>query len=52
MNRVVVLVDGFNLYYSVCEAVKETGASLKWLDLRESDKLQPTQTFDTVSADG
>jgi uncharacterized LabA/DUF88 family protein len=34
MNRVVALVDGFNLYYSVREASNETGASLKWLDLK------------------
>ena len=34
MNRVVVLVDGFNLYYSICDAVNDTGASLKWLDLK------------------
>ena len=34
MNRVVVLVDGFNLYYSICDAVNDTGASLKWLNLK------------------
>ena len=34
MNRVVALVDGFNLYYSVRDVSNETGASLKWLDLR------------------
>jgi uncharacterized LabA/DUF88 family protein len=34
MNRVTFLVDGFNLYHSLREAAKATGASLKWLDLQ------------------
>jgi len=33
MNRVVFLVDGFNLYHSIREAAGATGLSLKWLDL-------------------
>ncbi len=34
-NRVCFLVDGFNVYHSVCAAQKATsGASLKWLDIR------------------
>ena len=33
MNRVVYLVDGFNLYHSLREAERSRGRSLRWLDL-------------------
>jgi uncharacterized LabA/DUF88 family protein len=34
-NRVCFLVDGFNVYHSVCEALRITkGASIKWLDMQ------------------
>lgn len=34
-NRVCFLVDGFNVYHSVCEAQRTIkGASMKWLDMR------------------
>ena len=33
-DRVCFLVDGFNLYHSICQAAKElNGASVKWMDL-------------------
>lgn len=35
MDRVTFLIDGFNLYHSVCNASKDLGgASTKWLDIR------------------
>lgn len=34
MNRVVFLVDGFNLYHSTRTAGIHTGSSTKWLDIR------------------
>lgn len=36
MNRVAFLVDGFNVYHSVKQAIKDDGgaSSLKWLDLK------------------
>lgn len=34
MNRVIFLVDGFNLYHSVKKAERELQASTKWLDIR------------------
>ena len=33
MNRVVYLVDGFNLYHSLREAERARGRALRWLDL-------------------
>ncbi|MBM4176198.1 MAG: NYN domain-containing protein [Ignavibacteria bacterium] len=34
MNRVIFLIDGFNLYHSIVEASKDlNGASTKWLNL-------------------
>ena len=33
MNRVVYLVDGFNLYHSLREVERGHGHSLRWLDL-------------------
>ncbi len=33
VNRVVYLVDGFNLYHSLREAERSRGRSLRWLDL-------------------
>ena len=33
MNRVVYLVDGFNVYHSVRESERLTSQSLRWLDL-------------------
>jgi len=33
MNRVVFLIDGFNLYHSVLEAYNLLGMRVKWLDL-------------------
>ncbi len=34
-NRVCFLVDGFNVYHSVCEAQSSIkGSSMKWLDMR------------------
>lgn len=35
MNRVIFLIDGFNLYHSVVEASRDLrGVSTKWLDIR------------------
>jgi len=35
-NRVCFLVDGFNVYHSVCEALRtRKGASMKWLDMQD-----------------
>jgi uncharacterized LabA/DUF88 family protein len=35
MDRVTFLIDGFNLYHSVCNASEDlSGASTKWLDIR------------------
>jgi uncharacterized LabA/DUF88 family protein len=34
MNRIVFLIDGFNLYHSVKDASLKTGASTKWLNVR------------------
>ncbi|MGB3515782.1 MAG: NYN domain-containing protein [Elainellaceae cyanobacterium] len=35
MNRITFLIDGFNLYHSLCCASKDSnGTSTKWLDLR------------------
>jgi uncharacterized LabA/DUF88 family protein len=34
MDRVTFLIDGFNLYHSICDASKDLhGASTKWLDI-------------------
>ena len=34
-NRVAFLVDGFNVYYSILDAINDLGGiSLKWLNLR------------------
>ncbi len=34
-NRVCFLVDGFNVYHSICEALRTSkGASMKWLDMQ------------------
>ena len=33
MNRVVFLVDGFNVYHSLRQATRDSGETLKWLDL-------------------
>ena len=33
MNRVVYVVDGFNLYHSLREAERARGRALRWLDL-------------------
>jgi uncharacterized LabA/DUF88 family protein len=33
MDRVVALVDGFNLYHSIRDIQHITGATLKWLDI-------------------
>jgi uncharacterized LabA/DUF88 family protein len=33
MNRVIFLVDGFNLYHSVVRLKRDTGYCTKWLDL-------------------
>jgi uncharacterized LabA/DUF88 family protein len=34
-NRTIFLVDGFNLYHSLCDASRDLGkVSTKWLDLR------------------
>ena len=34
-NRVCFLVDGFNVYHSVCEALRtRKGASMTWLDMQ------------------
>jgi hypothetical protein len=33
VNRVVYLVDGFNLYHSLREVERSRGHSLRWLDL-------------------
>ena len=30
--RVAFLIDGFNVYHSIREAIKDGGGSLKWLD--------------------
>jgi len=30
--RVAFLIDGFNVYHSIREAIKDAGGSLKWLD--------------------
>ena len=32
MSRVSFLIDGFNVYHSIREAIKDGGTSLKWLD--------------------
>lgn len=35
MNRITFLIDGFNVYHSIKDAIRDTGgASLRWLDLR------------------
>lgn len=34
VNRIAFLVDGFNLYHSLKQAIADGGGSLKWLDLR------------------
>ena len=34
MNRVIFLIDGFNLYHSVKHAERELKASTKWLDIK------------------
>lgn len=33
VNRVVFLVDGFNVYHSLRQATRDSGETLKWLDL-------------------
>lgn len=33
MNRVVFLVDGFNLYHSIRDLLRKTGRNAKWLDV-------------------
>jgi uncharacterized LabA/DUF88 family protein len=33
MNRVIFLIDGFNLYHSIVELKRHTGYSTKWLDI-------------------
>ncbi|HEX7706207.1 MAG TPA: hypothetical protein VF701_07085 [Thermoanaerobaculia bacterium] len=38
MNRTTFIVDGFNLYHSVCDASRAlglAGAGVKWLNLRK-----------------
>jgi hypothetical protein len=32
MSRVSFLIDGFNVYHSISEAMKDEGGSMKWLD--------------------
>jgi uncharacterized LabA/DUF88 family protein len=32
VNRVVFLIDGFNVYHSIRQALEDGGGSLKWLD--------------------
>ena len=35
MDRVTFIIDGFNLYHSVCDAERDLkGASTKWLDIK------------------
>jgi len=33
MNRLIYLIDGFNLYHSVIRLKRDTGYSAKWLDI-------------------
>jgi len=33
MNRVIALVDGFNLYHSIKDIQRDVGVCLKWLDI-------------------
>jgi len=33
MNRVIFLIDGFNIYHSTLDIKRHTGYSTKWLDL-------------------
>lgn len=33
MNRIVFLVDGFNLYHSILRLQRDTGYRTKWLDI-------------------
>ncbi|MHC4873892.1 MAG: NYN domain-containing protein [Planctomycetota bacterium] len=35
MNRVVFIVDGFNMYHSLIEAERDSSAGTKWLDLKK-----------------
>jgi len=34
VNRVLCLIDGFNLYHSLRDCERDTGARVRWLDLR------------------
>ena len=36
MDRVAFIIDGFNLYHSICDAERDLGSSssTKWLDIR------------------
>lgn len=46
MNRVCFLIDGFNLYHSLCSASKPEGSPcLKWLDLVGMCNTLTTSTF-------
>ena len=33
MNRIIYLIDGFNLYHSILRLKRDTGYSTKWLDI-------------------
>ena len=33
MNRIIFLIDGFNIYHSTLDLKRQTGHSVKWLDL-------------------
>lgn len=33
MNKVIFLIDGFNIYHSILQLKRQTGHSVKWLDL-------------------
>lgn len=35
MNRVIYLIDGFNVYHSMCQILRDTGIKTKWLNHNE-----------------